>query len=275
MAETQRHQVTIPSNETRGRLFAAGNRLFCRYGSPGGALDINNWPILRVELQCSHYSCNPSIVLNSMSEAVDCPLPLNDPRFQHYHDAEWGRPVANDRLFFEKVCLEGFQSGLSWRTILHRRPAFREVFKEFELSAVAQFTDGDVDRLMQDCRIIRNRRKILSAINNAQRALELQDETGSIARFFWQFEPSHNSRPACVTRSWLRDNPHTAESSALSQALKLRGWSFIGPTNMYALMQALGIVNDHVCGCPCREPIEKIRQEFVRPGHAGFQLPET
>ena len=202
-----------------------------------------------------------------MSESVGCPLPLNDPLFQHYHDTEWGRPVSCDRQFFEKLCLEGFQSGLSWRTILHRRTAFREVFKEFEMSAVAQFTENDVARLMQDTRIIRNRRKILSAINNAQCALALQNETGSIAGFFWQFEPSTRDRPAHVTRGWLKDNPHTAESTALSHALKQRGWSFVGPTNMYALMQALGIVNDHVCDCPCRQSVEQIRQVFNRPVH--------
>lgn len=135
------------------------------------------------------------------------------------------------------------------------------------MSAVAQFTENDVARLMQDTRIIRNRRKILSAINNAQCALALQNETGSIAGFFWQFEPSTKDRPAHVTRGWLKDNPHTAESTALSHALKQRGWSFVGPTNMYALMQALGIVNDHVCDCPCRQSVEQIRQVFNRPVH--------
>lgn len=206
-----------------------------------------------------------TLIMPDMPEAASCLLPLNDPLFQHYHDTEWGRPVDSDQQFFEKICLEGFQSGLSWRTILHRRPAFREAFEEFEPIAVAQFTEADVARLMQDIRIIRNRRKILSAINNAQCALALQNETGSIAGFFWQFEPPPQSRPAQVTRAWLRDNPHTAESTALCQALKLRGWSFIGPTTMYALMQALGIVNDHVSGCPCREQIEQNRQAFARP----------
>ncbi len=202
-----------------------------------------------------------------MPEPEGCPLPLNDSLFQHYHDTEWGYPVSSDRQFFEKVCLEGFQSGLSWRTVLHRRAVFREVFKEFELSVVAQFTENDVARLMRDTRIIRNRRKILSAINNARCALTLQNETGSIAEFFWQFEPSPINRPALVTRKWLKDNPHTAESTALSLALKKRGWSFIGPTNMYALMQALGIVNDHVCDCPCRQSVEQSRKVFIRPDH--------
>ncbi len=138
------------------------------------------------------------------------------------------------------------------------------------MSAVAQFTENDVARLMQDTRIIRNRRKILSVINNARCALDLQDEVGSIAGFFWQFEPLPKDRPAHVTRSWLTENPHTAESTALSKALKQRGWSFIGPTNMYALMQALGIVNDHVSDCPCREPVEQIRQTFNRPSHLSI-----
>ncbi len=142
-----------------------------------------------------------------ISESSGCPLPANDHVFQHYHDTEWGRPVSSDRQFFEKVCLEGFQSGLSWRTILHRRPAFREVFEQFELSAVARFTEDDVARLMLDTRIIRNRRKILSAINNARCALALLNEAGSIARFFWQFEPPPQSRPEHVTRAWLRRQP--------------------------------------------------------------------
>ena len=135
------------------------------------------------------------------------------------------------------------------------------------MTAIARFTDDDVARLMLDSRIIRNRRKILSAINNARCALALQEESGSIAGFFWQFEPLPENRPTCVTRNWLKDNPHTAESTALSQALKQRGWSFIGPTNMYALMQALGIVNDHVSNCPCRELVEQARHAFIRPAH--------
>ncbi|WP_205737964.1 DNA-3-methyladenine glycosylase I [Granulosicoccus antarcticus] len=210
-------------------------------------------------------SSTREIWTETMTDSVGCPLPVNDPVFQHYHDTEWGHPIDCDQLFFEKVCLEGFQSGLSWRTILHRRPAFREVFKGFDISLVAQFTDTDVDRLMQDARIIRNRRKIRSTINNAQCALALQDEVGSIAGFFWQFEPPAAQRPACVTRDWLEVNPTSIESTALSQALKRRGWSFVGPTTMYALMQALGIVNDHVSDCHCRQPVEQARKTFKRP----------
>lgn len=202
-----------------------------------------------------------------MPETTGCPLPLDDSLFQDYHDTEWGQPASSDHQFFEKVCLEGFQSGLSWRSILHRRPAFREVFGNFEMSAVAQFTETDVARLMQDARIIRNRRKILSTINNARCALALQEEVGSLAGFFWQFEPLPEVRPAHVTRDWLKDHPYTAESTALSKALKRRGWSFIGPTNMYALMQALGIVNDHVCDCPCKESVEQTRRVFNRPAN--------
>lgn len=210
-------------------------------------------------------SAHSALTMPVISDISGCSVPLNDPLFQHYHDIEWGRPVSGDCKIYEKVCLEGFQSGLSWRTVLHRRPAFRDAFEGFDPSAVARFTDEDVTRLMQDTRIIRNRRKIQSAINNARCALALQDECGSIAGFFWQFEPAPGDRPACVTRSWLKDNPHTAESSALCAALKQRGWSFIGPTNLYALMQALGIVNDHVSHCPCRETVEQLRQVFIRP----------
>lgn len=194
-----------------------------------------------------------------------CLLPDNDSLFRDYHDEEWGKPVDCDQKFFEKVCLEGFQSGLSWRTILHRREAFREVFADFDIETVARFTEKDVARLMQDARIIRNRRKILSAINNAKCALTLQEDVGSIAGYFWQFEPKPENRPLAVTRDWLKDNPISAESTALSQALKLRGWTYIGPTNMYALMQAYGIVNDHVRGCQCRHGVEDARLAFDRP----------
>lgn len=200
-----------------------------------------------------------------MPVSQSCQLPAGDPLFQQYHDEEWGVPVTSERAIFEKVCLEGFQSGLSWRTILHRRTGFREAFDDFDMHRVAAYKESDIERLMQDERIIRNRRKILSAINNARRALELQQEAGSLASFFWQFEPI-DSRPDRVTLEWLAENPATPESTALARALKSRGWSFVGPTNLYALMQALGIVNDHVHGCPRRRVIRASRQILQRPG---------
>ncbi|MGQ7848262.1 DNA-3-methyladenine glycosylase I [Granulosicoccus sp. 3-233] len=201
-----------------------------------------------------------------MCETDRCPIPADDALYKAYHDTEWGIPTDSDQTFYEKVCLEGFQSGLSWRTILHRRAALRRAFADFDIPAVADFDDVDIDRLMQDAGIIRNRRKICSAINNARRALELQRDYGSLAAFFWQYEPAPATRPASMSCSWLNDNPTTPESSALAGALKKRGWTYVGPTNMYALMQALGLVNDHVSGCSARLTVQRARQAFTRPG---------
>ncbi|NND91708.1 MAG: DNA-3-methyladenine glycosylase I [Granulosicoccus sp.] len=202
-----------------------------------------------------------------------CPIPEGDPLFRSYHDDEWGVPASADRAFFEKICLEGFQSGLSWRTILQRRDEFRRAFDEFDMHRIAMYDHAEIDRLMQDKGIIRNRRKILSVINNARRALELQEQSVSLSGFCWSFEPSPESRPARVTRAWLRQNPASGESAALAGALKLRGWTYVGPVTMYALMQALGIVNDHVDGCHCRLRIETLRQSFSRPAVSGSAHP--
>ena len=198
-------------------------------------------------------------------DEVGCPFPANDSLFKTYHDTEWGHPVSNDTKIFEKICLEGFQSGLSWKTILHRRNAFREAFDQFDVMKVSKYTDTDISRLITDPTIIRNSRKIKSTINNANRALDLQAEFGSLAHFIWQYEPNAHQRPSVVTRSWLTDNTITKESTDMSKELKKRGWSFVGPTNMYALMQALGLVNDHTVDCPCRSSVEKARQLFHRP----------
>ncbi len=178
-----------------------------------------------------------------------------------YHDAEWGRPVGDDQRLFEKLCLEGFQAGLSWLTVLRKRPAFRESFAEFDFTRVARFTDADVTRLLGDARLIRHRGKIASTINNAQRALEVCEEFGSLAAFLWQFEPSRQP-----VRRRLREIPASTDSSKqLSQALKQRGWSFLGPTTCYAFMQAMGMVNDHLRGCASWPKIEQARRDFVRP----------
>lgn len=200
-----------------------------------------------------------------MTEDTACQFPANDPLYKQYHDNEWGYPVADDTKIFEKICLEGFQAGLSWRTILHRRDYFRSAFDQFDIGIVASYSDTDVNRLMGNAGIIRNRRKIASAINNANRAQELQAEFGSLARFLWLYEPEHGERPESVTRSWLARNTRTTMSTSLSNALKKRGWSFIGPTNMYALMQALGLVNDHTADCPAGDLVEKSRRQFTRP----------
>lgn len=173
-------------------------------------------------------------------------------------------PVIDDTKLFEKVCLEGFQSGLSWKTILHRREHFRLAFEGFDIPTVAKYSEIDVAKLMKDSRIIRNRRKIESTVNNANRAIELQAEFGSLRRFFWNFEPLKANRPEKLSLAWLKDNPTSPESVLMSKTLKKRGWSYVGPTTLYALMQALGMVNDHVHDCPTREIVEKARDNLVR-----------
>lgn len=197
---------------------------------------------------------------NQITETVEsCPVPDNDPLFTRYHDNEWGVPTYCDSSFFEKICLEGFQSGLSWRTILHRREGFRQAFDQFDPDKLSRYTENDVERLMQDKSIIRNRRKILSVINNAKRYIDLQAQHGSLSAFVWAYEPKTEERPQHLTRQWLTDHPYTPASQALSTALKKQGWTFVGPTTVYAMMQALGVVNDHVDQCPRRAEIECLR----------------
>lgn len=185
--------------------------------------------------------------------------------YRQYHDTEWGWPVSDDARLFEKICLEGFQSGLSWLTILRKREAFRKAFARFDFQAVAAFTEADVERCLADASIVRHRKKIESTINNAKRAQELQTEFGSLAAYFWSFEPRPEARPAIMDLATARALGKTAESTALSKDLKKRGWSFVGPTTVYAFMQAMGMVNDHLEGCYCRQPIEQARADFVRP----------
>lgn len=189
----------------------------------------------------------------------------NLPDYLHYHDHEWGRPVADDRRLFEKICLEGFQSGLSWLTILRKRDNFRAAFAGFDFERVARFGEEDVERLLADAGIVRHRGKIVSTINNARRACELVEEAGSLAAFFWRYEPGQDQRPQVVDLAHLRANPTTAVSVKLSKDLKKRGWSFVGPTTVYAFMQAMGLVNDHIEGCKCRAEVEAERGAFRRP----------
>ena len=189
----------------------------------------------------------------------------NLPDYLHYHDHEWGRPVADDRRLFEKICLEGFQSGLSWLTILRKRDNFREAFDGFDFERVANFSEADVERLVGNAGIIRHRGKIVSTINNARRARELAGEAGSLAAFFWGFEPGPAERPQTVDLAHLRANPTTAVSVRLSKELKKRGWSFVGPTTVYAFMQAMGLVNDHLEGCHCRAEAESLRRTAAIP----------
>jgi DNA-3-methyladenine glycosylase I len=176
----------------------------------------------------------------------------SDPLYASYHDTEWGFPVRDDVRLFEKICLEGFQSGLSWLTILRKRENFRRAFAGFDPARVARFGRRDVERLLRDEGIVRHRGKIESAIGNAKRALELQKEAGSLAGYFWGWRPDPRSRPRKVTREALMAMATTPDSIALSKDLKRRGWTFVGPTTVYAFMQAMGMVNDHVEGCDAR-----------------------
>ncbi|OJF90361.1 DNA-3-methyladenine glycosylase I [Pararhizobium antarcticum] len=185
--------------------------------------------------------------------------------YRRYHDAEWGLPMADDIRLFEKICLEGFQSGLSWLTILRKRDAFRAAFAGFDFDAVATFGEDDIARCLADAGIVRHRGKIVSTINNARRAQAMKTEFGSLARYFWAYEPQPSERPAVVTREVIAANPTTAVSIRISKDLKRRGWTFVGPTTVYAFMQAMGLVNDHIEGCFCREKVENLRSAFVRP----------
>jgi DNA-3-methyladenine glycosylase I len=179
------------------------------------------------------------------------------PEFPHYHDTEWGYPVDDEFRLFEKLSLEGFQSGLSWRTILAKRENFRAAFKGFDFNKIARFTERDVARLLQDAGIIRHRGKIEAVINNARRAREMVKAEGSLAAFLWRYEADKNAKPSSA--------PTSSESIALSKELKKRGWKFVGPTTIYAFMQAMGLVNDHVEDCVIRPKVERARKSFKRP----------
>lgn len=189
------------------------------------------------------------------------------PAYLDYHDREWGRPVADDDRLFEKLCLEGFQAGLSWLTILRKRDAFREIFAGFAIDGVAAIGEAEIDRIAADPRIIRHRGKVASAVNNARAARRLREETGfSLAAFLWSFEPPASERPDLPTADWIRANPATPASSRLSKELRRRGFTFVGPTTLYAFMQSMGFVNDHLPGCTCREACERDRAAIRRPG---------
>ncbi|MXY03012.1 MAG: DNA-3-methyladenine glycosylase I [Acidimicrobiales bacterium] len=185
--------------------------------------------------------------------------------YEAYHDTEWGVPVIDDVRLYEKMCLEGFQSGLSWLTILRKRENFRAAFNGFDFEAVARFDTNDVERLLSDAGIVRHRGKIEATINNARAALDMIEAHGSLAAFFWSFEPDLADRPAVIDYGALTSMPKTPESTALSKALRKLGWRFVGPTTCYALMQASGIVNDHLEGCHRRPVIESARSALVRP----------
>ncbi len=206
---------------------------------------------------------------------VRCSWAGADPLYRRYHDDEWGFPVTDDRRLFEKLCLEGFQSGLSWLTILRKREAFRTAFRGFAIDAVARLGARDVARLLQDASIVRHRGKIESTINNARRARELVAESGSLAAFVWRFEPPARERPRRLTWTALRAMAPPPAAIALSKVLRRRGWTFVGPTTAYAFMQAMGLVNDHLEGCAVRERVEAARRDCARPGPQSARPPET
>jgi len=190
-----------------------------------------------------------------------CAWAGNDDLYVAYHDHEWGRPVDGEAALFERISLEGFQAGLSWLTILRKRSSFRQAFAGFDVDAVAAFGPRDVERLLADAGIVRHRGKIEAVINNARRAQELRADEGSLAAFLWRYEPadSHGGPPRA----------ESPESRALSRELKRRGWRFVGPTTMYSLMQAVGMVNDHGPDCACKQEVEALRAAFPRPRMPG------
>ena len=187
------------------------------------------------------------------------------PIYRDYHDAEWGFPVNDERRLFEKICLEGFQSGLSWLTILNKRENFRRAFANFDAEELSRFNESDVNRLLLDAGIVRHAGKIASTINNAKRVIELRREFGSLAAYVWAKEPDAASRPLRITHDVVKAMPSSQASIALSRDLKTRGWTFVGPTTMYAFMQAMGLVNDHLEGCASRDAALKARAAFAPP----------
>ena len=194
-----------------------------------------------------------------------CPWGDAPADYRAYHDSEWGRPVRGDAALFERLSLEGFQAGLSWLTILRRREGFRAAFAGFDIHAVAGFGDADIERLVLDPRIIRHRGKIEAAIGNARRAAALRERHGSLAAWIWRFEPDAASRPRHLSAEVLRGLTTSPESTAMSRELKRDGWAFVGPTTMYAFMQSMGLVNDHLEGCCVREAVQAEIDAFVRP----------
>ncbi len=194
-----------------------------------------------------------------------CPWCGDDPLYVAYHDREWGFPVADDTRLFEKLCLEGFQAGLAWITILRKRDGFREAFHGFDIDRVARMGARDVTCVLANPAIVRHRGKIESAINNARCARELREETGSLAAYFWRHEPPASSRPRKLTREALQGITTCPEAIALARDLKKRGWSFVGPTTVYAFMQAMGLVNDHLHDCSTRRAAMAARKAFVVP----------
>jgi DNA-3-methyladenine glycosylase I len=193
-----------------------------------------------------------------------CWWSASDALLEQYHDLEWGRPTADDRHLFEMLTLEGFQSGLSWLTILRKRDNFKKAFRNFDIGAVGRFNPRSVERLLNDAGIVRNRAKIEATINNALRCRELVEDFGSLAAYVWRFEPKPSSRPL-LDRASLMQITQNDESVSMSKDLRKRGWSFVGPTTVYSFMEAVGLVNDHLDGCKTQVEVERERKKFRRP----------
>ncbi|HPD82251.1 MAG: DNA-3-methyladenine glycosylase I [Alphaproteobacteria bacterium] len=204
-------------------------------------------------------------LLQSDDKKIRCKWHGNDSDYLKYHDTEWGYPVSDDRHLFEKISLEGFQAGLSWLTILRKRDKFRKAFDNFDYIKIAKYNEKKILHLLDDQGIIRHRGKIEATINNAQKARDLIDEFGSLAAYFWRFEPEVSARPKKMTAKILFSLAQTKESQAMSKDLKKRGWKFVGPTTCYAFMQSMGIVNDHIEGCFCRPICDRERKKFKKP----------
>ena len=206
-----------------------------------------------------------SDIATGTSHKEKCSWCLGDAEYEHYHDTEWGVPQKDDRVLFEKISLEGFQAGLSWITILRKRENFRKTFDNFDLGAVSNYNDDHTEKILKNAGVVRHRGKIESVINNSKRAKELQNEFGSLAAFFWSFEPKDH--PTLSERR-VRETSipsFSKESKAMSKALKQRGWTFVGPTICYSFMQSMGLVNDHVDACFRKEIVADLRQKFRRP----------
>jgi DNA-3-methyladenine glycosylase I len=196
---------------------------------------------------------------------VRCWWSDGSPEYRAYHDGEWGRPVVEDRRLFEKISLEGFQAGLSWLVVLRKREGLRRAFDGFDFRRLARSPRSRVESLLRAPVMIRNRAKVASVLNNARRACELEEEAGSLAAFLWRFEPPPAARPRRLTQGVLKKMTTCPEAGALSKELKRRGWTFVGPTTLYAFKQGVGLVNDHLDGCPVRPDIEKHRRTLPRP----------
>ena len=226
------------------------------------ALNLASAPSGRKSSPCTPWYFRPVPKgLIASGNRIRCAWCGNDPLYQAYHDSEWGFPVHDDIRLFEKISLEGFQSGLSWLTILKKRHHFRSAFAGFDFARVARFDSRKVARLLSNAGIVRHRGKIESTINNAKRCADVVDEFGSLSTYVWRFEPNPRSRPKQLTWKTLRQVPHTNESICFAKDLKRRGWTFVGPTTAYAFMQAMGLVNDHIHGCDVRLAAERQRKQ--------------